>query len=576
MRVCAQSVTHANDDMDKLAHGVARAKKKDLEHGVARAKKENLRTGLQELYTALWEFEDKTKSYERSGGEEKVEQGGGRSSEDPCANSRVVDKGGSRMGIESEESSAAGHGGEGGCAHDEEAGSAGGSHADETHEGKAAEDDDRVGQVMESAGDGDVRDLGLQVHPSWGRCHRLLEDNDEFILKGEEKEVRLVWMVVYLLSYYNQNQRARTHTHTYTHTHTHTQEYLRLHPEIATVPPTYTLFVVSKLVAVSATSQQMRRQYTFWLQQKKDPRVLKHYNSITELIAVLGPSQRKLTCKYCNKRFTNLQSHTNHERSQICIGGGEEGAAGEQSEDCIVDGGQPEEIGKGGEKKTNFCPGDRVKVYWDGEGQWFYGVVEKTRREKGGQVRVRYEDDDEVHWEDSAHVCAAPLERAKMGRQPVQHTNKVSRGRKRGRAAADLADDSREDLEAESTREVERVNGVGDGALSRPRDLLSGPEWVKVAREVLTRCQKHAKARPFMEPVDPETEGLDDYFQIIEDPMDFSTIANRLNKVLLCPSLSTVMSNGRRSRWDCRMRRSHRVSCALPASHSSLTARRYA
>ncbi len=318
----------------------------------------------------------------------------------------------------------------------------------------------------------------------------------------------------------------------------------------------------------------MRRQYTFWLQQKKDPRVLKHYNSITELIAVLGPSQRKLTCKYCNKRFTNLQSHSNHERS--CIGGGEGGAAGEQSEDGIVDGGQPEEIGKGGEKKTNFCPGDRVKVFWDGEGQWFYGVVEKTRREKGGQVRVRYEDDDEVHWEDSAHVRAAPLERAKLGRLPVQQANKVSRGRKRGRAAADLADDSREDLEAESTREVERVNGVGDGALSRPRDLLSGPEWVKVAREVLTRCQKHAKARPFMEPVDPETEGLDDYFQIIEDPMDFSTIANRLNKVPLCPSLSTEMSKGRRSEWDCRMRRSHRVNCSLPASNSSLTALRCA
>jgi hypothetical protein len=53
---------------------------------------------------------------------------------------------------------------------------------------------------METAGDGDVRDLGLQVHPSWGRCQGLLKDNDEFILKGEEKEVRLVWMVLYVMS----------------------------------------------------------------------------------------------------------------------------------------------------------------------------------------------------------------------------------------------------------------------------------------------------------------------------------------------------------------------------------------
>ncbi len=126
------------------------------------------------------------------------------------------------MGIESEDICAAGHGGEGGCANDEEAGSAGGSHADETHEGRAAEDDDRVGQGMETAGDGDVRDLGLQVHPSWGRCHRLLEDNDEFILKGEEKEVRLVWMVVYLVSHIILRiiVRARAHTHIRTHTQT--------------------------------------------------------------------------------------------------------------------------------------------------------------------------------------------------------------------------------------------------------------------------------------------------------------------------------------------------------------------
>jgi hypothetical protein len=334
---------------------------------------------------------------------------------------------------------------------------------------------------------------------------------------------------------------THTHIHTRAHararTHAHTQEYLRLHPEIATVPPNYTLHIVSKMVAVSAGSQQMRRQYTFWLQQKKDPRVLKHYNSISELTAVLGPSQRKLTCKYCNKRFTNLTSHANHERSLVCAGGaGDGGAAGEHGEEWMVDegGGPSEEMLKGSEKKTNWCPGDRVKVYWDGEGQWFYGVVEKTRREKGGQVRVRYEDDDEVHWEASAQVFAAPLERVKSGKQAVQPEHQVSRGRKRGRASAELAHDAKEDLEAKGENGVERGNGDGVRAESRPGDSLSGREWVKVAREVLTGCMKHSKAWPFLEPVDPDAEGLDDYLQVIEDPMDFGTISNRLNKVLFC------------------------------------------
>jgi hypothetical protein len=71
-------------------------------------------------------------------------------------------------------------------------------------------------------------------------------------------------------------------------------------------------------------------------------------------------------------------------------------------------------------EETNFCPGDRVKVQWDGEGQrcgtympngrWFYGVVVKTSK-KGGKVRVRYQDGfyggSGTHWEDSAHVCRA-------------------------------------------------------------------------------------------------------------------------------------------------------------------------
>jgi hypothetical protein len=59
-----------------------------------------------------------------------------------------------------------------------------------------------------------------------------MKDKDEFILKGKEKK------------------------------------YLRLHPEIATIPPTYTQNIawIWKLDPSSAeVKSQCRRNYTFWL-----------------------------------------------------------------------------------------------------------------------------------------------------------------------------------------------------------------------------------------------------------------------------------------------------------------------
>jgi hypothetical protein len=51
--------------------------------------------------------------------------------------------------------------------------------------------------------------------------------------------------------------------------------------------------------------------------------------------------------------------------------------------------------------------GDRVQIYWDGEGQWFCAFVEEVA--PGGRVRVKYEDDDEVHWEDVNDLVPAPV-----------------------------------------------------------------------------------------------------------------------------------------------------------------------
>lgn len=51
--------------------------------------------------------------------------------------------------------------------------------------------------------------------------------------------------------------------------------------------------------------------------------------------------------------------------------------------------------------------GDRVQIYWDGEGKWFCAFVEEVA--SGGRVRVKYQDDDEVHWEDVNDLVAAPV-----------------------------------------------------------------------------------------------------------------------------------------------------------------------
>ncbi len=50
--------------------------------------------------------------------------------------------------------------------------------------------------------------------------------------------------------------------------------------------------------------------------------------------------------------------------------------------------------------------GDKVKVYWDGDDKWLNGIVTKTRGGGSGKVLVKYDNDDEEHWEtwESVHV----------------------------------------------------------------------------------------------------------------------------------------------------------------------------
>lgn len=58
--------------------------------------------------------------------------------------------------------------------------------------------------------------------------------------------------------------------------------------------------------------------------------------------------------------------------------------------------------------------------------------------------------------------------------------------------------------------------------------------WDKVSKKMLNKLYKHKHAWLFKEPVDPEALGIPDYFKVVKNPMDFSTIKAKLagNKYL--------------------------------------------
>lgn len=64
--------------------------------------------------------------------------------------------------------------------------------------------------------------------------------------------------------------------------------------------------------------------------------------------------------------------------------------------------------------------------------------------------------------------------------------------------------------------------------LGQLEEIKSKDAWQRVASRVLTLCWKAKGGYYFHEPVDPAKFGIEDYFEIILEPMDFGTIRKKL------------------------------------------------
>jgi len=54
--------------------------------------------------------------------------------------------------------------------------------------------------------------------------------------------------------------------------------------------------------------------------------------------------------------------------------------------------------------------------------------------------------------------------------------------------------------------------------------------WEKVASRIMSILMRKHEAWIFLEPVDPDKLGIQDYRRIIQNPMDFGTIKENLKK----------------------------------------------
>ena len=80
-------------------------------------------------------------------------------------------------------------------------------------------------------------------------------------------------------------------------------------------------------------------------------------------------------------------------------------------------------------------------------------------------------------------------------------------------------------------------------------DIKMQDSWEKLARKLMTTLWKFKEADLFHKPVDPQELNIPDYFDIIKNPMDFSTIKKKLNNFTytnlkeFCADMNLVFEN---------------------------------
>ena len=75
-----------------------------------------------------------------------------------------------------------------------------------------------------------------------------------------------------------------------------------------------------------------------------------------------------------------------------------------------------------------------------------------------------------------------------------------------------------------------KIDGGDDDFTVQQFDYHSSSRAFKECREIIGHLQRHSKANPFLEPVDPVTLGIPNYFDVIKNPMDIRTVSEKLER----------------------------------------------
>lgn len=67
-----------------------------------------------------------------------------------------------------------------------------------------------------------------------------------------------------------------------------------------------------------------------------------------------------------------------------------------------------------------------------------------------------------------------------------------------------------------------------DPMTSSTKTLKNLSEDMKKCNKILMLLKKHQSAGPFLQPVDPQTDKAPDYYDIVKEPIDLSTVERNL------------------------------------------------